>query len=180
MSERCGRFECLDSCFPPRPQPRTVPCPGAGQHFTVRSSLGRWRVCHCPRHAQSHGWISAGPWCRLPGCKSCLCTSSLWPPASHSPPPSLYFPICKVGSAVNENRAAWSPAEAVHASARALQNLPLRESDLPTAAAGGFHGDEGSRLGSGFWLPKGREQTLCVQNGSLKGPFPFLGLGFPV
>ena len=52
----------------------------------------------------------------------------------------VYFPICKVGSAVDENRAAWSPAEAVHASARALQNLPLRESDLPTAAAGGFHG----------------------------------------
>lgn len=56
-----------------------------------------------------------------------------------------------MGSAGDEIRAAWSPAEAaVRALAWALQNLPLRESDLPTAAAAGFRGDEGSRPGSGF------------------------------
>lgn len=45
-------------------------------------------------------------WCRLPWMQILPLHLSLWPPASHPPSPSLYFPICKVGSAVNENRAA--------------------------------------------------------------------------
>lgn len=102
-----------------------------------------------------------------------------------SAPAHLLLPACaspsvKVGSAVNENRAAWSPVEAEHASARALQNLPLPSPDLPmTAALVDFMEMKEAEPGSGFLVARVESRCSVYRRGawgpSRSGPrFPSL------